>query len=219
MLQRRTSNQYYFLVEGECEERYLRWLQSLIMQDPNRITNVSFTIKKNMSMVSMVKNLSLMEKTSIVQVVDYEGNQSNERQTFLNVLEDMYRARRLKQADCRLGYSNLTFELWILLHKRDFNKSLNTKAEYLELLNKAYDKNFETLRKFKHEKNFQDILKAITLEDVKKAIDRAEKIRKFNEQNCHKEIYKGKFVYYKDNPDCSLQEAVKKVLTDCGLMA
>ena len=87
MLQRRTSNQYYFLVEGECEERYLRWLQSLIMQDPNRITNVSFTIKKNMSMVSMVKNLSLMEKTSIVQVVDYEGNQSNERQTFLNVLE------------------------------------------------------------------------------------------------------------------------------------
>lgn len=46
MLQRRTSNQYYFLVEGECEERYLRWLQSLIMQDPNRITNVSFTIKR-----------------------------------------------------------------------------------------------------------------------------------------------------------------------------
>ena len=43
-----------------------------------------------MSMVSMVKNLSLMEKTSIVQVVDYEGNQSNERQTFLKVLEDIY---------------------------------------------------------------------------------------------------------------------------------
>lgn len=71
---------------------------------------------------------------------------------------------------------------------------------------------------YKQERNFQTVLQTITLEDVKKAIGRAEKIRKYNEQNFHKEIYKKKYVYYKDNPDCSLQEAVKTVLTECGLM-
>lgn len=110
-MQRRASNQYYFLVEGECEERYLRWLQNLINQEPNRIVNVSFTIKRDVKMVSWVKHLSLMGKTRIVQVVDYEGNQPNDRQTFLNMLDDMHQASRIKQVDCQLGYSNLTFEL------------------------------------------------------------------------------------------------------------
>ena len=217
-MQRRASNQYYFLVEGECEERYLRWLQNLINQEPNRIVNVSFTIKRDVKMVSWVKHLSLMGKTRIVQVVDYEGNQPNDRQTFLNMLDDMHQASRIKQVDCQLGYSNLTFELWILLHKIDYRTPLTTKSQYLEQLNRAFHKNFETLKKYKQEKNFQNILQNITLDDVKKAIARAERIRKYNEENFHKEVYKRKYIYFKDNPDCSPQEAIKDVLTECGLM-
>lgn len=217
-MDRKTYNQYYFLVEGECEERYLRWLQNLINQEPDRIANVSFTIKRNIRMVSWVKHLPLMGKTQIVQVVDYEGNQPNDRQTFLNMLNDIHRASQIKQVDCQLGYSNLTFELWILLHKIDYRVPLNTKAQYLEQLNRAFHKNFETLKKYKQEKNFQSVLQTITLDDVKKAISRAEKIRKYNEQNFHKEVYKRKYIYFKDNPDCSLQEVVKAVLIESGIM-
>lgn len=171
-----------------------------------------------MKMVSWVKHLPLMGKTQIVQVVDYEGNQPNDRQTFLNMLKDMHQASQIKQVDCQLGYSNLTFELWILLHKVEFRTPLNTKSQYLEQLNRAYHKNFETLKKYKQEKNFQGVLQDITLDDVRKAISRAEKIRKYNEENFPKEIYKRKYIYFKDNPDCSLQEAIKEVLTKCGLM-
>lgn len=117
-------------------------------------------------MVSWVKHLPLMGKTQIVQVVDYEGNQPNDRQTFLNMLNDIHRASQIKQVDCQLGYSNLTFELWILLHKIDYRVPLNTKAQYLEQLNRAFHKNFETLKKYKQEKNFQSVLQTITLIDA-----------------------------------------------------
>lgn len=213
------SQQYYFLVEGECEERYLRRLQKLINERQDIGQKVSFDIKRGVTMTSMVKNLSPWVKTTIVEVMDYEGSSQSDQQTFVHALDDMEKASHLKPGvKCVLGYSNLTFELWILLHKMDCRRTLDNKKQYLDLLNKAYKSEFETLSKFKQEKNFKKILESITLEEVKDAIKKAEAIRKQNEQDSIPTIYKKKFKYFKKNPDCSLQEFIRKILEDCGLM-
>lgn len=212
------SKQYYFLAEGECEERYLRRLQELINESQAAIQHVSFVIKRNTSMTSMVKNQLPWGKNAIVEVVDYEGSSQSDQQTFLHVLDDMAKASRLKSGvKCVLGYSNLTFELWILLHKMDCRRTLDNKKQYLELLNKAYEFDFETLTKFKQEKNFKKVLDSIALEDVKTAVNRAEAIRKRNEQELTPKKYKS-FLYFEKNPDCSLQERIREILEDCGLM-
>lgn len=38
------------------------------------------------------------------------------------------------------GYSNLTFELWILLHKTDCNGCTSERKNYLEKINKTFNK-------------------------------------------------------------------------------
>jgi hypothetical protein len=214
------SQQYYFLVEGECEERYLRRLQELINGSQSAIQRVAFVIKikRNTSMTSMVKNLLPWGNNTIVEVVDYEGSSQSDQQTFLHILDDMAKAAHLKPGvKCALGYSNLTFELWILLHKMDCRRTLDNKKQYLTLLNMAYGFDFETLGKFKQEKSFKKVLDSLTLEDVKTAINRAEAIRKRNERELTPKKYK-RYFYFEKNPDCSLQEFIKKILSDCGLM-
>lgn len=211
--------QYHFLVEGECEERYLRRLQELINERQDIGQKVSFVIKRGMTMTSMVKNLSPWVKTTIVEVMDYEGSSQSDQQTFVHALDDMEKASHLKPGvKCVLGYSNLTFELWILLHKMECRRTLDNKKQYLDLLNQAYKSKFETLSKFKQEKSFKKVLNSIDLEDVKTAIQRAEAIRKQNEQDSIPIIYQKKYKYFKKNPDCSLQEFIRKILEDCGLM-
>ena len=135
--------QYHFLVEGECEERYLRRLQELINERQDIGQKVSFVIKRGMTMTSMVKNLSPWVKTTIVEVMDYEGSSQSDQQTFVHALDDMEKASHLKPGvKCVLGYSNLTFELWILLHKMDCRRTLDNKKQYLDLLNQAYKSKF-----------------------------------------------------------------------------
>lgn len=65
----------------------------------------------------------------------------------------MIKAEKIgKKVKYDLGYSNLTFELWIILHKLDCNSSKTNCNHYLSELNKAYNENFEDLREYKEEK-------------------------------------------------------------------
>lgn len=77
-----------------------------------------------------------------------------------------------------LGYSNIDFELWIILHKKDLFGSVGSKDQYLKNINQIFGTKFEGLREYKEEKNFLQILSKITLDDIRAAIARAEKITK-----------------------------------------
>ena len=67
----------------------------------------------------------------------------------------MKEAKTQKNITYKLGYSNFTFELWMVLHKRDCNGHLNSRSQYLESINKAFDEDFENFQHYKHEKNFK----------------------------------------------------------------
>ncbi|MCR5762360.1 MAG: RloB family protein [Treponema sp.] len=74
-----------------------------------------------------------------------------------------------KSIKYELGYSNIDFELWIILHKKDLFGSVGSKSQYLKNINQIFGTKYEGLKEYKEEKNFKQILSQITLEDAKVA--------------------------------------------------
>ncbi len=75
----------------------------------------------------------------------------------------------------------------------------------------------ENLDQYKHEDNFKRCLEKLTIEDVRRAIQRADVICENNEKDGKiRQQYKG-YCYYRENPALSIQEAVGQVLKDCGI--
>ena len=76
--------------------------------------------------------------------------------------------------ETRILYSNLNFDLWLLLHKRQFRKNVQSNNAYVSLIREEYglssDANIET------KNNIQKILNQINLEDVKNTIKNADEI-------------------------------------------
>ena len=134
------------------------------------------------------------------------------------MLKDIKDANQL--VDYQLGYSNLTFDLWICLHKKNITVSRGHRKEYVHDVNSAFNKKYSNIDEYKREKEFKAILSTITLDDVKAAIERAKIIRLNNQiglsniSNQRKTTYCG-FEYYCENPDLNIQEIVEKIINDC----
>ncbi len=122
-----------------------------------------------------------------------------------------------KQINYKFGWSNLTFDLWIILHKADCNGSVSHRRNYISHLNKGYGEKFENMAEYKHEKNFKRCLSRLQIVDVNQAINHSKAIMKRNKENgltLHE--YKG-YKYYKENPALMIWEVIEKILVECQL--
>ena len=54
-----------------------------------------------------------------------ESNDPVHVDKFKRILSEMNEAKKQKKITYMLGYSNFTFELWMVLHKQDCNSSFN----------------------------------------------------------------------------------------------
>lgn len=219
MSSKKTNILYYFSCEGETEQWYLDWLQKRIYNEGKAKHNVVIDKKVEKNPVRRVKQLSPLGHIDIVHLYDYEGNDEASIKNFKNVIDLLKEAEKLgKQIKYNMGYSNLTFELWIILHKMDCNALLNQRTQYLQYINKAYNKKFKNLDEYKNKDNFNQILNNLTIDNVKDAIKRSEKIMKINNQNGYKlQHYKG-YSYFRENPSLTIYKAIKNILKDCGLL-
>lgn len=217
---RKETKKYYFSVEGETEKWYLQWLQNTINGVETRRYNVKFDVKVEKNPKSRIKNLTISHKTEITHIFDMEGQEDAFQKQFCSVLSQMKKAESLgKKIKYYLGYSNLTFDLWMILHKMDCNTEKSDRKQYLDDINKAYPhhEKFQSLKKYKEEENFKKrILATLSFEDVKKAIERANGIMKKKERDYSPHKYKG-YEYYRENPALSLGNAFEKILKDCYL--
>lgn len=215
---RKETKKYYFSVEGETEKWYLDWLQKTINAFPDSKYNVKLDAKIQKDPLARVKGMTLLEQTEITHVFDRESEDSVHAKQFQETLDRMSDAEQLgKDIKYKLGYSNFTFELWMILHKIDCNGAKTNRKQYLSDLNKAYDEKFEDLKEYKREKDFERILKKLTIEDVLSAVKRSELIMKRNEESGYTpQQYKG-YSFYKENPSLSVWEIVDKILKDCKL--
>ena len=216
---RKETRKYYFSVEGETEKWYLDWLQKTINAISESKYNVKLDAKIKKALLARVKGMTLLEQTEITHVFDRESEDSIHTKQFQETLDRMSDAEQLgKDINYKLGYSNFTFELWIILHKADCNGAKTNRKQYLSDLNKAYGEKFEDLNEYKRENDFKRILKKITIEDVISAVRRAETIMKRNEESGYRlQQYKG-FSFYKENPSLSVWEIVREILSECGII-
>lgn len=209
---------YYFSVEGETEKWYLEWLQDTINARPDTKFLVKLDSKVEKNPVSYVKRLTVVDKAEITHVFDYESNDPEHVQLFQASLGNMKKAQTSgKKVKYRLGYSNFTFELWIILHKAECSGPLTDRKQYLDRVNRAYDVHFASLGDYKTEDNFKGLLSKLTLEDVHNAVRRSKAIMEQNQLNGYSlQTYKG-YKFYRENPSLSVWEIIEQILTDCGL--
>lgn len=207
---------YYFSTEGETEKWYLEKLSNLINNDKSATHKVSFVIKVDSSS-GFMKRTPFIKEVRFFHFFDVESTTPEYEKRFIGVLDNM---RSVEKQNKNISYipiySNLTFELWMILHKIDCNGSLADRKHYFPLINKAFNVNYQGLKEYKEEKHFKNILANITINDVKAAIDRADKIMTYNRTHYNKK-QKYNYSWYDENPATEVGTIIKEILTNCGL--
>jgi len=219
MAKRKPTNKYYFSVEGETEQWYLKWLQDVINNTEESVCKVSIDCPVKKNPLKHAKSLTVTRKIEIYHFFDYESDEPIHVQGFQDAMDNMKKAEQLgKQIKYKSGYSNFTFDLWILLHMADCNASYAHRKQYITPINRAFDEKFGNMDEYKHEDNFKRCLSKMNLANVISAIKRARNIMQRNQENgCTLLQYKG-YRYYKENPSLSAWEAIEKILSDCKLL-
>lgn len=218
MIKKKSTQKYYFSVEGETEQWYLKWLQDLINSTEASSYKVSIDCSPK-NPIKRAKSITVTRKIEIYHFFDYESDEQIHVQRFLNTMDDMKRAEELgKQIKYKSGYSNFTFDLWIILHMTDCYSSYVDRSKYITLINRVFKENFQSMAEYKEENNFKRCLKKMDLSSVIDAINRARKIMKRNRENGYTFYkYKG-YRYYKENPSLASWQAIEKILLDCKLI-
>lgn len=216
-MKRKTQVKYYFSVEGDTEKWYLDWLEKIINNDPNSVITVKLDSKIEKSPQRRVKRMSIITQTEIWHLCDYESNGHQHSTELKKVIDEMADIKNHgKKVTYKFGYSNLTFDLWIILHKAEMKAPQTHRSNYLQYINRAYNEHFESMDKYKQERNFKKCLSKLTLEDVRTEIKRSKQIMKQNEEvNVPKKHRK--YEYYEENPSLAIWEIIEKILKDCEL--
>lgn len=187
MIKRKSTKKYFFTVEGETEKWYLEWLRDRINECEEAACKASFNIQVQKNPLKRAKSLAVTSKTEIWHLSDYESDEPIHVKQFTETMDNMKAASNLgKQISYKFGYTNLTFDLWIILHKVACNGSQSHRKNYINPLNQAYGEKFENMDEYKHEDNFKRCLGQLSLDNVRDAIDRANKIMVRNQEKIEK---------------------------------
>ncbi len=214
---------FYFSVEGETEQWYLEHLQKLVnnelkRQEADFRIGMVIKVEKDPRQISW-PFITRWEQTKVVHVCDYEKpvpQQSgmNRLEQFKTILSNMSAAGTDKNLTYSLGYSNLSFELWMILHKQNCNGGKIDCKQYLTDLNTAYSSSFLSTKAYKKEDAFKDLLRGITLPDIQNAIIRATAIQQANQQN-HDAQKHCNYEFYTSNPALSIHECLREIFAFC----
>ena len=219
MAKRKPTNKYYFSVEGETEQWYLKWLQDTINNTEKATCKVSIDCPVRKNPLKHAKSVTVTRKIEIYHFFDYESDEPLHVKGFQEALDNMKKAEKIgKQIKYKSGYSNFTFDLWIILHMTNCNAAFSHRKQYITPINRAFGEKFQNMDEFKEENNFKRCLRKMDLSNVIAAVDRARKIMQRNQDNGYTLYqYKG-YQYYKENPSLTAWEAIEKILKDCELI-
>ena len=210
---------YYFSVEGETEKWYLDWLEQQINSQNNTKFKVKFKTEVQKDPVSYAKKLTIQKRTTVWHISDIEGSTSSHVLSIENTLGRLKDAKNLGKAiTYNWGYSNLSFDLWMILHKQACNAEMSDVSKYLNHINRVFDAHFESMKEYKEEDNFKYCLGKLSFLEVFSAIERAKNIMKRNERDGYPLTQFKGYKYYMHNPSLDLWQPLEKILTDCGLL-
>lgn len=212
----KTKLTMYFLVEGETERWYLQWLAEQVTA-ASPLYWADFRIGTRVRPDSFVRRMHPPAKEPVYVLLDYESTDAAHEAKFRSTLREMRQCADRTGVDFRLGYANYSFELWLILHRMDFMKPAAHRKDYLRAINQAFGTSFRSMPNYKKEKNFRRLLRMLTLEDVFRAMERAEQIRARCERlDCTLLSFQG-YRYYRHDPSLSVDRIVADVFRRAGV--
>lgn len=210
---RKENRVFNFSVEGYTEKWYLEWLAKEINNSRSNKYNAVIKATVNKSPSKYSKYQTYLKGSAYYHICDVEGQTDYDISTFQNVLSELKSAKQ-KLIGYKLGYSNLSFELWMILHKNACNGCQTTKDAYLTQLNRLFGKSFLSLDEYKDEDNFKSCLSQLKLADVRSAIGRASSIMQQRTSSSVPVKYCNE-IYFKENPSLTINKVVEEILKTC----
>lgn len=112
-----------------------------------------------------------------------------------------------------LGYTNYCFDLWLLLHKKDFFDCVNSQNDYADELRHVYG--LKEHANIKKKENVESIVKQINIMDIRSAIARADILAGRNLERIGNKTPK-EHEYY-DNPDTQVHKLLLLIFQKTGV--
>lgn len=170
------------------------------------VSNVIRNVDKNISVkFKEVGKLNSLENSSTevpkIAVFDYDLNKTE--------FEDKVKLCK----ETKVLYSNLNFDLWLLLHKEKYTKNEQSNHAYIEKVREVYK--LPKTADIKKKDNIEKILEQIELEDIKRAINNAEEIMKGKLEEDR--IFVRKNFSYFSNPSMNINEFFKDLFKELGI--
>ena len=200
---------YLCVCDGQQEKLYLEHVGKLISDFPRRVVKFNTLIDRPQR---LEKSYEEYDSAALFDF-DYNEGQFKTNIELCNRMHNTYKSTRKTGRCIYHAYTNVNFDLWLILHKQDFSRSVARNSAYVPEVKRLYS--LSTRENIKAEATIRRILGQISLADVKQAVNRAENIRRGKLQEDGTVV--GSTVCY-PNPDFSLHEFMKVVLTDCGLL-
>jgi len=199
---------YLCICEGKQETMYLNHVAKLIKDFPRKV------VKFNTFEDSPHRLEKRYENYDSAAVFDFDNNEVEFKRN-IEICDSLNNklkpSKRKKARHIYHAYSSMNFDLWLILHKENYNKSVTKNDAYISDVRRIFG--LKPTEDIKKEEGIKKILSQITLDDVKSAIKRAETIRKNKVIADSKKI--GNTMIY-SNPDFSIHEFIKAVLKDSG---
>lgn len=182
----------------------MKWLRDVINDTGKSVYKVSFDRPVQKNPYKRAKTFIVLKtenkKVDIYHLSDYESDEPIHVQQFTETMDNMKKANEAGNfINYKFGYSNLTFDLWIILHKADCNGSVSHRKNYIAHINRAYEERFESMDEYKHEDNFKRCLGKLQLSNVIAAVNRAKAIMQRNQDNAYTLHQDKGYKYYKEN--------------------
>lgn len=199
---------YLCICDGQQETMYLNHVAKLIKDFPQKV------VKFNTFEDSPHRLEKRYEAYDSAAIFDFDHNEVEFKRN-IEICDALN--KKLKPSKRKEGrhiyhaYSSVNFDLWLILHKEDYNKSVSRNDAYISDVRRIFGLN--QTDNIKNEEVINKILSQITLDDVKSAIQRAETIRKSKVKADSTKI--GSTTIY-SNPDFSIHEFLRAVLEDSG---
>ncbi len=199
---------YLCICDGQQETMYLDHVARLIKDFPKKV--VKFNTFEDLP----YRLEKRYENYDSAAVFDFDHNdfEFNKNVAICDSLNKKLKpSKRKKGRHIYHAYSSVNFDLWLILHKEEYNKGVSRNDAYVSDVRRIFG--LKPTVDIKNEDVIKKILSQITLDDVKAAIRRAETIRKSKVKTDSTKI--GNTTIYA-NPDFSIHEFLREVLKDCG---
>lgn len=206
---------YFCVVEGQQEKMYLNRLAALLSDFPRQ----TVTFNSVINTAEQLRRRNYVEY-DYVCLFDHDFRDMEFERSIKTCLElDAKKSKKTKQnSGSRVwhAYSNICFDLWLALHKEFIGRPANLTGEYIPDVIRLY--NLAKDSDIKQEKVIERIINQIELDDVKRAISYAKRIRNSKLQE-DKHVIKTEdidYTYYSD-PDFSIDTFIEDVMNKMGI--